>query len=83
MAGLLGSGDFPSFRNFGDIGRKKIRLTKKTNVRKRFGVDPWEQPIPKRWKADTQRDVAFHGQEDGIVCSGAGFSPVCEPTGIG
>ena len=22
-------------------GRKRIRLTKKTNVRKRFGVDPW------------------------------------------
>ena len=34
-------------------GRKKIRLTKKTNVRKRFGADPWGQPIPKRWKADT------------------------------
>ena len=49
---------------------------KEEDTRKRFGVDPWGQPIPKRWKADTLRDVAFHGQEDGIVCSGAGFSHV-------
>ena len=83
VAGLPVSGDTPSFRNFGEGGRKRIRLTKKINVRKRFGVDPWEQPIPKRWKADTLKGVAFHGQEEGIVCSGVGFSHVSGPTGIG
>ena len=65
VAGLRGFGGAPSFRNFGEGGRKRIRLTKKTNVRKRFGVDPWGQPIPKRWKADTLRDVPFHEQEEG------------------
>ena len=43
----------------GEGGKKKIRLTTKTNVRKRFGVDPWKQPFPKRWKADTWRDFSF------------------------
>ena len=43
------------FRNLRGDGRKKIRLTKKTNVRKRFGADPWEQPIPKRWRAAALR----------------------------
>ena len=65
VAGLPVSGDTTSSRNFGEGGRKRIRLTKKTNVRKRFGVDPWGQPIPKRWKADTLKGVAFHGQEGG------------------
>ena len=51
------------FDNFRGDGRKKIRLTKKTNVRKRFGADPWEQPIPKRWRAAALRDVVFHGCE--------------------
>ena len=83
VAGLPGSGDTPSFRNFGEGGRKRIRLTKKTNVRNRFGVDPWEQPNPKRVKADTLRGIAFLEQEEGIVCSGVGFSHVSEPTGIG
>ena len=46
-------------------GRKKIRLTKKASVRKRFGVDPWEQPIPKRWMAAALRDIVFHGHEGG------------------
>ena len=32
--GLLGPGDAPSFSYFGDGKRKRIRLTKKTNVRK-------------------------------------------------
>ena len=64
-------------------GRKKIRLTKKTNVRKRFGADPWGQPIPTRWKADTLRGVVFHGLEGGMFCSGCGLSHVSEPKRIG
>ena len=64
-------------------GRKKIRLTKKTNVRKRFGADPWEQPIPKRWKAAALRDIVFHERQGGVFCSGDGLSHVREPTGIG
>ena len=48
VLGLSGSGAVSSIGNTEGGGRKKIRLTKKTNVRKRFGVDPWEQPIPKR-----------------------------------
>ena len=78
-----GSGAVSSFGNIGNGGRKKIRLTKKTNVRKRFRVDPWEQPIPKRWRADTFRSVVFHGHEGGIFCSGSGLSHVSEPQGIG
>ena len=69
VAGLPGSGDTPSFREtLEEGGRKRIRLSKKTNVRKRFGVGPWEQPIPKRWKADTLRGVAFHGQSWVLSC---------------
>ena len=63
VAGSSGSGDTPSLRDFGNGKRKRIRLTKKTNVRKRFGVDLGEQPIPKRWRAETLRDVHFHGRE--------------------
>ena len=62
---------------------RRYDLPKKTNVRKRFGVDPWEQPIPKRWKADTLRGVVFHGHEGGIFCSGCGLSHVSEPKGTG
>ena len=44
VAGLPGSGDTPSFREtLEEGGRKRIRLSRKTNVRKLFGVDPWEQ----------------------------------------
>ena len=46
VAGLRGSGEFPCFRKFGEGGRKRIRLTKKTNVHKRFGVDPWGSQFP-------------------------------------
>ena len=70
VVGLQGSGNIPSLRTFGEVERNRIRLTKKTNVRKRFGVDLWEQPIPKRWKANVLWDVAFHGQGEGIVRSG-------------
>ena len=83
VAGLRGSVDAPSFRDFGEGGRERIRLTKKTNVRKRLGVDPWAQPIPKRWKADTLRDVPFHEREEGIVRSEVGLCHVGEPAGIG
>ena len=78
-----GSGDATRFRNFGNDTRKRIRLTKKTNVRKRFGVDLGEQPIPKRWRTGTLRDVRLPGSEGGIFCSGVGFFHVNEPKGIG
>ena len=54
VVGLSGSGDVSSLGNIEGCGRKKIRFTKKTNVRKRFG-------IPKRWKTYTFRSVVFHG----------------------
>ena len=47
VVGLSGSGAVSSLENIDNGGRKKIRLTQKTNVHKRFVVDPWEQPIPK------------------------------------
>ena len=82
FVGLSGSGAVSSLGNIEGGERQKIRLTKKTNVRKRFGVDPWEQPIPKRWKADTfRRSFVFHGQEGGIFCSGSRLSHVNEPHG--
>ena len=83
VVGLSGSGAALSHGNSDNGGRRKIRLNKKTNVRKRFGVDPWEQPIPKRWKADTVRSVVFHGHEGGIFCSGSRLSHVSDPQGIG
>ena len=83
VVGLRGSGNIPSIRNFGKTERKRIRLTKKTNVRKRFGVDLWEQPIPKPWRADVSRDVVSHGQSVGVVHSGVGSSHLGEPMGIG
>ena len=58
-------------------------LTIKTNVRKRFGVGLWEQPIPKRWKADVLWDVASHGQGVRVVRSRVGLSHFGEPMGIG
>ena len=51
VAGFRGSGNILGVRTFAKIERKRIRLTKKTSVRKRFGVDLWEQPIPKRWES--------------------------------
>ena len=48
-------------------------------MRKRFGFDPWEQPIPKRWKADVFRDVVSHGQSIRIVHSRVGSSHLGEP----
>ena len=83
VAGSLGSGDTPSFRDFGNGKRMRIRLTKKTNVRKRFGDDLGEQPIPKRWRADTLKDVRFPGSEGGIFCFGNGLFRINEPKGIG
>ena len=69
VVGLRGSGNFLSTRTFGKIERKRIRLTKKTNVRKRFGVYLWEQPIPKRWKADVFSGSGFSWAE----CRGCAF----------
>ena len=60
-----------------------IRLTKKTNVRKRFGVNLGEQPIPKRWKVGTLKDVRVPGGEGGMFCSGDGLFHVNEPQGTG
>ena len=83
VAGSSGSGDILSLRDFGNDKSKRIRQTKKTNVRKRSGVDLGEQPIPKRSRAETLRDVHFHGHEGGIFCSGDGLFHVNEPEGIG
>ena len=83
VVGLSGSGAVSSLGNIDNGGRRMIRLTKKTNGRKRFGVDPWGQPIPKRWRADTFRSVVVLGQEGGIFCSGNRLSHVDEPQGIG
>ena len=81
--GSLGSGDVPSVRDFRNDKRMRIRLTKKTNVRKRFGVNLGEQPIPKRWKFDILKDVRIPGGEGGMFCSGDGLFHVDEPKGIG
>ena len=66
-----------------ELKERGYDLPKKTNVRKRFGVDLWEQPIPKRWKADVFRDVVSHGQSVRIVHSRVGSSHLGEPMGIG
>ena len=64
--GLRDSGSAPLVGDFEEGGRRKrIRLTKKTDVRKRFGVDSWGQPIPKRWKAATLKGVTLLGCEEG------------------
>ena len=83
VAGSPGSGDTPSFRNSRDGKRMRIRLTKKTNVRKRFGDDLGEQPIPKRWRADVFRGMVFSGENVGVVHYGVGSSRLSEPLGIG
>ena len=70
--GSSGSGDIPSFRDFRKDKRMRIRLTKKTNVRKRFGVNLGEQPIPKRWKIDTLKDVRIPGVRVGCFVLGMG-----------
>ena len=66
----------------GNDERKRIRLTKKTNVKKRFGVDSGEQPIPKRWKGGFL-GVRLPGGLGGILHSGVGFRHIDEPKGIG
>ena len=81
--GPSGSGDVPSFGDFRNDKRMRIRLTKKTNIRKRFGANLGEQPIPKRWKVDTLKDVRVPGGEGGIFCSVDGLFHVHEPQGIG
>ena len=53
-----------------------------TNVKKRFGVDFGEQPIPKRWKSGSL-DVRLPGGGGGIFHSGVGFCHVDEPKGTG
>ena len=53
--------------------RKRIRFTKKTDVRKRFGLDPWEQPIPKRWKAATLRSAVFRVLKGRLLAVGWDF----------
>ena len=75
-------GDVTGHRNLGNDDRKRIRLTKKANVKKRFGVHFGEQPIPKRWKSGSL-DIRLPGGEGGIFRSGVGFCHVDEPTGIG
>ena len=68
--------------DFEEGGRKKrLRLTKKTHVRKRFGEDPWEQSIPK--DAATLRCAVVPGADGMILSCGVGLSHVDEPKGIG
>ena len=83
VVGLSGSGDVSSLGNIDSGGRKKILLTKKTNVRKRFGVDPWEQQIPNVGRLTLSGALFFHGHEGGIFSSGNRLSHVNEPQGIG
>ena len=83
VAGSPGSGDTPSFRNSRDGKRMRIRLAKKTNVRKRFGDDLGEQPIPKRWRADVFRGMVPSGENVRVVHYGVGSSRLSEPMGIG
>ena len=83
VAGSPGSGDTPSFRNSRDGKRMRIRLTKKTNVRKRFGDDLGEQPIPKRWRADVFRGMVSSGETVRAVHYRVGSSRLSEPMGIG
>ena len=62
--------------------RKRVRLTKKTNVKKRLGVDFGEEPIPKRWRSGFL-GVRFPGGLGDFCSSGVRFSHVDEPKGIG
>ena len=62
--------------------KKRIRLTKKTNVKKRFGDDFGRQPIPKRWRR-VFLGVRFPRDMGGVFRSGVGFCHVDEPKGIG
>ena len=78
-AGLPDFEDTPNFRSSREVGRKRIRLTNKTNVRKRFGVDPSGQPIPKRWKADTLEDVAFRSRSRGSFVLQLGYLTLVSP----
>ena len=59
----------------GGVRRKRIRLTKKTNVRKHFGFDLGEQPIPK--KVERFFIAGSRCQLRGVT------SHVDEPLGIG
>ena len=77
-----GIGGVTGLNIIGNNERKRVRLTKKTNVKKRFGVDFGEQPIPKRWKGGFL-GVRFPGGLGGIFRSGVGFCHVDEPKGIG
>ena len=60
------------------VGERGYDLPKKTDVRKRFGEDPWGQPIPKRWKAVTLRGVTLQERGEEMIRSEVG-----EPTGLG
>ena len=77
-----GIGSVAGLHGVGNNERKRVRLTKKTNVKKRLGVDSGEQPIPKRWKGGFL-GVRFPGGLGGILHSGVGFRHVDEPKGIG
>ena len=65
VVGLSGSGAVSSLGNIDNGGTRKIRLTKKTNVCKRFGVDPWEQPVPKRLCSGSRLSHVDEPQEIG------------------
>ena len=76
-----GAGSIAGLRVVGHE-RKRVRLTKKTNVKKRLGVDSGEEPIPKRWRSGFL-GVRFPGGLGSFCSSGVRFSHVDEPKGIG
>ena len=51
-------------------GSLRMRYCSVDFSRKRFGVDLWEQPIPKRWRADVFRDVCCFSW---AKCQGCAF----------
>ena len=75
-------GSFAGRSNLGDENKKRIRLAKKTNVKKRFGDDFGRQPIPERWRKGFL-GIRFPSDVGGITRSGVGFCHVDEPKGNG
>ena len=62
----------------------RIRLTKKTDVRKSFGTDFWEQPIPRRRKVFfSLQGPVLQRCEGAAARNGVGLSHVNEPQEIG
>ena len=65
LGARLSGGDFED-----GVGRNRVRLTKKTDVRKRFGFDLWRQPIPNGWKAAAMRSSVIQWFEVQLFATG-------------